>query len=492
MDGRASALADAEALKHVSYLDEEYDALASVGRGAIQAAVARYLRGDSVSGLVYHPKQAGSDLLAEAMDRALRSSPSTARQKHAEVAGVHHFSLSGSDLLIRRKPGVPTVTLGIYLPRNVQESPEQAGIGALTLRSSVRGAGWHDARALAFGFEKLGGALGVSATADWLGFSTTVLSERLGQAGDLLRLVFSQPTLADAEIIRERDLMVEEALQVADDMFRYPVQLALRGAFAGSGYGLPVNGLPETLGSLTPGDVRDFHARGMAGRPVVVVVGEVDPMEGSDIVAGVLEKLEGGGPNTGLPRQAWAAEEMLTQVVERDKAQTAFAMAFPGPDRRAPDRHAAEVWSAVASGLGGRLFESLRSRRSLAYTVHAMSWQRGGAGAILSYIATAPQREEEARTEMLAELERFRWEPVSETELSQAVNYLAGQAEVARQSSTAVAGEIVEAWIIGEGLREIEDPGQRYRGVRAEDVLAAAERYLRMDQRVEGVVRGRA
>jgi zinc protease len=491
MDGRASALADAEALKHVSYLDEEYEALASVTRDEVQAAAARYLQSDGVSGLVYHPTSSGTDLEADTMASAFRSLPPPVERRSSEVAGVRHFPLDGSDLLIRRKPGVPTVTLGIYLPRSGPEDPSLAGIGALMLRSSVRGAGPHDARSLAFGFEKLGGALGVSASADWLGFSTTVLSDRLEQAAELLSLVFTEPALDDDDITRERDLMVEEALQVADDMFRFPFQLAFRDAFAEIGYGLPVHGLPETLGRIEAHHVREFHAREMAGRPVVVAVGDLDPAHGSNILAGVLEKLGSRMKRDRPASQGWAARETLARIVEREKAQTAFAMAFPGPDRRSPDRHAAEVWAAVASGLGGRLFESLRSRRSLAYTVTATSWQRGRAGAILTYIATAPEREEEARLEMLVELDRFRREEVSETELSQAINYLAGQAEVARQSSTAVAGEIVEAWLIGEGLKEIEDPGRRYRLVTAEGVLAVAQQYLDPGQRVEGVVRGR-
>ena len=491
MDGRASALAEAEALKHVSYLDEEYQALASVSKTAVQSAASRYLGADRVSGLVYHPAGAGSDLETGMVVAALQPSAARTQPVVAEVAGVHHFPLPGADLLIRRKPGVPTVTLGIYLPRSGPENPVLAGVGALTLRSAVRGAGGQDARSLAFGFEKLGGALSVSATADWLGFSTTVLADRLGQAAELLSLVFTQPALKDDDVIRERDLMIEEALQLADDMFRFPFQLAFRDAFAETGYGLPVHGLPETLRMIEPAQVREFHARELSGRPVVVAVGDLDPADGSDALAGILEILGARRMVGRPPSQAWATRETKSRTVERDKAQTAFAMAFPGPDRRSPDRHAAEVWAAVASGLGGRLFESLRSRRSLAYTVLASSWQRGGAGALLTYIATGPEREEEARTEMLSELERFRREPVTETELSQAINYLAGQAEVARQSSAAVAGEIVEAWLIGEGLQEMEDPGRRYRMVKAEDVMAVAKRYLDPGQRVEGVVRGR-
>jgi zinc protease len=165
-------------------------------------------------------------------------------------------------------------------------------------------------------------------------------------------------------------------------------------------------------------------------------------------------------------------------------------MIFPGPSRRDSDRYAAEVWAAVASGLGGRVFESLRDRRSLAYTVLASSWQRGRAGALVTYIATSPEREEEARAAMLEELEAFARNPVTEGERLQAVNYLAGQAEVARQSSGALAGEILEAWLIGNGLGDLEDPGAKFRAVTAEALLRVAQENLDPLKRAEGVVRG--
>ena len=132
----------------------------------------------------------------------------------------------------------------------------------------------------------------------------------------------------------------------------------------------------------------------------------------------------------------------------------------------------------MASGLGGRLFEALRDRRSLAYTVVATAWQKARGGALLTYIATSPEREEEARAEMLVELDRFTREPVAETELRQAVNYLAGQAQVARQSGAALAGEILDAWISGAGLEELDDPAAPYRAVTAADIQRVAAASL--------------
>jgi zinc protease len=507
MEGKASALAAAEALDEVTFLDREYAALESVTPEAVREAAARYLQPDNVSAVAYLPEEEGQDLTVAVLERtfaitALRESrPQAVTRRRVEpvskVSGqweaeVLHTALPGIDLLVRRKPGVPLVTLGVYVPRVEFDPVSQAGLGALTVRSSVRAAGNLDAGGLGFAFERLGGTLSATAASDWLGFGTSVLSEHLGEAAALLDLVFTAPRLEHSEVLTERDLLAVEAEQVTDDMFRYPFQLAFAGAFGDAGYGLPVGGLPETLATISPADVRAWHSRVLLGvRPVVVAVGDVDAERAAATLAGAFRDrppLQAGARPAPL---LWrAAEGGSSRVVNREKAQSALAMIFPGPGRRDPDRAAAEVWAAVASGLGGRMFEALRDRRSLAYTVLASSWQRGRAGALVTYIATSPEREEEARTAMLNELDRFTREPVSEAELSQAVNYLAGQAEVSRQSAGSLAGEILEAWLIGNGLADLQDPGAPFRAVSADDVLRVAEGNLRPSAKAEGVVRG--
>jgi len=512
MEGRAAALAAAEALDGYTFLDREFAALASVAADEVRTAAARYLQPDAVSAVLYLPQDDGGELSPDALERAfavtelrppppapavaLPPPPSTAggRLPARREAEVLHTRLPGADLLVRRKAGVPLVHLGIYVPRLALDPPAQAGLGALTVRAAVRGAGDLDAGELAFAFERLGGTLSPAAASDWLGFGATVLAERLAGAAALLDLAYRSPRLHEDDVARERDLMVAESQQVADDMFRYPFQLAFAAAFGEEGYGLPVAGLAHTLPAITAADVRAWHTRALLGvRPVVIGVGDVDPERASDMLAGAV----GGGAvrsDVGpLPALDWVAGEggeAPARVVSREKAQAAIAMAFPGVARRHPDRAAAQVWAAVASGLGGRLFEALRDRRSLAYTVVASAWLKARAGAVVTYIATSPEREDEAREEMLRELERFTREPVTEAELGQSVSYLAGQAEVSRQHGTAVASEILEAWVAGAGLHELQDPAAAYRAVTAEDVLRVAAASLDPLRRVEGVVRG--
>jgi zinc protease len=512
-DGRAASLAAAEALGDLGVLDREFAQLAETTAETVCDAARRILDPDAVSGVLYLPRDRGTDLDADQLARSFAvtelrptqpASSATVREHAAPeraaplavpdtIAGVYHLALPAFDLLVRHKSGVPIVSVGLYLPRAVFDPAGKAGVSALALRAAIRGAGDLDAAHLAFRAERLGGTLTSSVTHDWIGLGTTVLSSHLEEAAELLDLVLHQPRYDEAQLLAERGLLVEETTQVADDMFRFPFQLALRAGFGARGYGIPALGLPEELATLTVEDVRRRHREIVtAARGVVVAVGDLEPVDALAALEGIFEH-HARRPQVDLtaPEPWGLASGTVTRTVERQKAQSAFAMAFPGPARRDPGRYAMDVWSAVASGLGGRLFEALRDRRSLAYTVLASAWQKARAGALLAYIATSPEREEEARQEMLRELARFAESRVTATELDQATSYLAGQTAVNRQSAAALAGEMLEAWIAGEGLGDLVDPEGAYRAVTADQVREVAATVLGADLiRGEGVVRG--
>ncbi|HEX6644856.1 MAG TPA: pitrilysin family protein [Gemmatimonadales bacterium] len=506
-EGRAMALASAEALDGAEHLDREYAELERVTADRVREAAARWLVPDSPAGVAYHPDERGADLDADTVAAAFavtaltpvaavphpqapaQTAARTGALRRDRVAGVHHFELPGADLLVRAKRGVPMVTLGAYVAAAPTSVRAEAGLTMLAMRAAARGAGGMDSAALAFAFERLGGTLVTSVSSDWAGAATTVLADALPEAARLLHLVLAEPSLVPADVEAERRILTAQAEQVADDMFRYPIQLAFAAAFGESGYGLPIGGLPDTIPEL---DLRQVRTRAEAlarGRLTVIAVGELEPDRAAEELAGVFGHHPASAPPAPGARQAWSGTSPL-QVQERARAQSALAMVFPGPHRRSRSRHAADVWAAVASGLGGRLFEALRDRRSLAYTVVASAWQRRCAGALVTYIATSPEREDEAREQMLGELERFAREPIGADELARAAQYLAGQAEVHRQTSGSVAGEILEAWMAGEGLAELADPAAAFRRVTAEEVRALAEESVAGGRRVEAVIRG--
>src|SRR5207247_1040835 len=81
------------------------------------------------------------------------------------------------------------------------------------------------------------------------------------------------------------------------------------------------------------------------------------------------------GDTPALPRPTWP-DHLIETIEQREKAQTALVMSFPSPARSETARFDVAILSGVASGLGGRLFEELRDKQSLCYTVHAFSSER--------------------------------------------------------------------------------------------------------------------
>jgi len=266
------------------------------------------------------------------------------------------------------------------------------------------------------------------------------------------------------------------------------MRLATEAAYAGHPYGRPVGGTDDSLRALRAEQVRAWHrARARAGDAVLAVVGDLSPEDAAALVAREFGALV---PRTAtpLPAPQWRAGASRDDA--RAKKQTALALLFPGPSRTDPARVTAQLLAGIASGLGGRFFDELRDRRSLAYTVHAFASPRRLAGTFGAYIATGPTQEEEARAGLLAEFDRLREVPVTDEELARAQTYALGTHAIARQSGGAVLGEMVDAWLTGEGLAELERYEARVRAVTPAAIRALAVDWFDPARRVEGVVRG--
>jgi zinc protease len=504
-EARATALADAEASGRPEHIDHEVEEILGVTAAQVQRAVAESLDPAQAAAVGYFPSTSDAPFDTDVVHRAMQARafpmPSLAiptapvRASHPlrtairrTSHGVLHVALPGLDLLLAQHGEVPQVSLSIYRPRPAVTDPALAGLEALGMRTLVRGTARLEAAQLAVALEAMGGVLSPSLGADVIGLGTTVLAEHVVEAARLLREVMETPRLDPGSVQIERDLLLDDARSVADDMMRFPFQLALGQAFGDVGYGAPAFGTPESLASFDLASVRRWHAGfAQSGPTTVVAVSAMEPARLADLLLEPLAEIGDAWSRRRVTADAVERPRAGARTAHRDRQQSALAMLFPGPSRREAERHAAEVWGAIAGGLGGRLFESLRSQRSLAYTVMASSWQRQRAGGLLTYIAMAPERLDEARDAMLEELARFRETPPTEVEVQRATAMLSGQAEVARQSAGSVAGEIADAWLLGEGLIELDDPGAPYRRVTAEEVHAVSASFD-PTLRAEGVV----
>jgi zinc protease len=497
-DGRATLLAEFEARGGFRTVLDYQDALAAVTADDVQRVAATWLGRDAACGVTYLPAAGTGDYDhswpppdgARVPEPVAVSTPARAvvppPGERRALGGTRLLRWPGADLLVRERRGTGLVSVGVYLPGvALREQSANAGITRLLLRTSLRGAAGRGADAIAVAAESLGGTVATRIGMDLAGLTLSARSESAADALALLRTILEEPSLDPGEVAREAALQADDAVRRRDDMFGYPLDEAFRTAFGGDPYGLPALGDPEIVRQLDAARLHGWHAEVLRSRALVVATGDLDPGALEEACAVFGDWPGRATADAGSP-PGWTAGR---GVEERDKAQTALAMAFPAPPAGSDDRYALAVLTALLSGLAGRLFDELRERRALAYAVHASPLLRRRGGAVLTYIATSPGHEDEAREAMLDVLGRVADAPLDTDELERAARYSAGLIAIRRQHGAAIAEELADAWVHGR-LEAYDAEEARRRAVSAADVRRVAREVLVADRRAEFVVRG--
>jgi len=507
MEGQANYLAEWEALGDWRGGDAYLRAALDCTAGDLQRLAQRYLDPDQAGLVVYRPEETAAvasdrDAMRQLLDAAppAEVEPVAAAVPQApavhggpraerEESGVRVYRTpSGVPILVRRKPGA-LVNAGVYVHGGARDEPlERAGLTSLMVRTAVKGTAQRTAAQIAEEAELLGGSVGGAAGSESFGWSISVPARQAAPAVALLADVVQHASIPADALETERTISLADLAALRDDMYRYPMRLATTAAFAGHPYGVPASGDEVTLPRITADEARAWHRERVLGGPAVIaIVGDAEPDDLAALVAARFGDLT-GGELLPLDSPVWP-EQLVQRMEQREKAQTALALLFPGPSRTDPARFAAAMIAGVASGLGGRFFDELRDKQSLGYTVHAFASERALAGTFGAYIATSPDKEEQARRGLLNEFARLRDELVTPRELQQAQTYAIGVHAIRQQSGGAVLSDMVDAWMFGT-LAELREFDTRVRAVTAEEMRAVAQRYFLEERRVEGLVRG--
>jgi zinc protease len=506
MEGQANHLAEWEALGDWQ-LGEQYLArVLSATPSDVTTAVRRYIKEPETAALIYRPN--GSEEIGGLFD-ALRSKlptpvspptrqPNGSTRQHGaatfeeEIAGVRVYRTGGGvPVLVKRKAGAAMTHLGVYAFGGARNEPvERAGVTTLVARTATKGTTTRSAEEIASRAEFLGGTVSASVGSENFGWSLSVPMRGAESALALLADVVQRPSFPDAALETERSLMLADLSALRDDMYRYPVRLATSAAFAGHPYGVGTLGTEDSIRAVSLDAVRQWHEERVRRGPTLIgIVGDFDPDEMAAVAAAEFASLVSSA-RISIAAPVWP-DASRREVESRDKAQTAMALTFPGPAREDPARFAAHLIATMASGLGGRFFDELREKRSLAYTVHAFASERLLAGMFIAYIATSPAREDEARAGLLGEFEKLRSAPVGADELARAQTYTIGTHAIRQQSGASVLADVIDAWQFGRGLEEIDEFESRVLAVTPAEIQALAQRYFDPSRVVEGIIRGR-
>ena len=396
---------------------------------------------------------------------------------------------NGTHIVIKQRKNLPLVSMAIgAVGGSLLESRDRAGFTALMARTSIKGTERRTAAEIAEEAESMGGSISPSGGGDLIEWEITVPSRHFSAAFDLLSDVAFNASFPAAELEVERKLTLADLEHTRDDMYRFPLRLCLEAAFENHPYGHSLDDIEGGVARATANELRSWRNERVYPLPWVFIVGDVDPEVVVKEIEATLPTPEESSTWIAPPAK-WPASARQ-KVETRDKAQSALALAFPGPDRNHDDVYALQVLANAVGGLGGRFFEELRSKRSLAYSVQLLPMSRVAGGAFIAYIATSPEREDEARAALLEEFARLVDERLPDEEIMRSQRYTIGTWQIRNQTNAAQLGELVQAHMLGPGMEEITEFEERIRAIDAAAVQEVARRYFDPKVVVEGLVRG--
>ncbi|HEX4892872.1 MAG TPA: pitrilysin family protein [Hyphomicrobiaceae bacterium] len=374
-------------------------------------------------------------------------------------------------------PHLGTVALGVWVASGARhEAPDEHGISHLLEHMAFKGTARRTARDIAEEIEQVGGDLNAATSLDTTFYYARVLKDDIAIALDLLADIVQNPLYDQAELEREREVILQEIAATRDSPDDLVYDLLQDAAYTGQALGRPILGTPESVSSFTSDHLRSFLAsRYRAGRMVLSAAGNVD----HDDLVRRAEELFGGLP-TGVPGDAVPAH-YVGGLRHSDRAfeQSHVLLGYQGLSFRDPDFYSAQVFSGLfGGGMSSRLFQEVREKRGLCYSIYSSAWGLSDAGLLSVHAATGEEEIQQLLGVLRDELRRAANELPSDRELQRAKAQIKTGILMSYESSVSRAEQMARQLLAFDRLVATDDLIGRVEAVSGEAVRDVARRML--------------
>ncbi|MBA3887589.1 MAG: insulinase family protein [Acidobacteria bacterium] len=333
---------------------------------------------------------------------------------------------NGLRLTTEAMPHVRSVTIGVWLMRGSRhESDDRSGIAHFVEHMLFKGTDRRSAEDLAQAIDSIGGQVDAFTAKEYAGYYIKVLDEHLPLAVELLADIVLRPAFAADEIEREKKVILEEIKMVEDTPDDLVHEVFTQHFWEGHPLGRPILGSRETVESFAAGSLHDYFRKAyVAGHMIVAAAGNLEHARVRELLEGAFGALAAEGE----PLEA-AAPTVVPKIITRTKEleQSHICLGTDSYRQDHPDRYVTYILNTVLGGsMSSRLFQNVREKRGLAYSVFSGLSAYRDAGNLMVYAGCASEAVGEVVDLCVQELRGLKARPVEEPELRRAKDHLKG------------------------------------------------------------------
>jgi zinc protease len=379
----------------------------------------------------------------------------------------------------------PAVSMRLLVRAGTSSDPkDKLGLAHLAASLLDQGTTAKSSQEMNDAVDFIGAAMGAGAGTDHTLCNMVVMKDSFETGMRMLSDMARHPGFAAAEIERQRQQMLSGLQVSAEDPGYVADSVFDRLVYGFHPYGMPENGTPATLASITREDLLAFHARYFApNNAILAIVGDVTAEEAFSMA----KKVFGEWEKRDLPAQTFIDPPDPTRRVivvnKPDAVQTEVRVGHLGISRKHQDYMAVNLAIRILGGEGSnRLHQVLRTERGLTYGAQANMDTHKESGDFEAETNTRSEATAEVLRLIVDEFWRLQRERVNSRELDGAKAYMTGSFPLTIESPESIAMQVVNSLFYGLPLDDLQNFRERVNAVTPDDIQRVAKVYLRPDR----------
>ena len=387
---------------------------------------------------------------------------------------------SGVRVVTEAMPSVRSVALGFWIGAGSRnETPEQAGISHFLEHLLFKGTERFSSTEIDQIFDGMGAEINAGTGKETTSVYSRFLDMHLDRAFDVMADMVLRPSYPDID--SERQVVIEEIAMYEDEPSDKVHDVLARAVFGDHPLGRPIIGTAEVIANVPVPDIAAYHdARYVPSNVVVSAAGSVDHDHLVELVHACCEA-EDGSPDRFQP--APASPEPTRRFFRKETEQYHLALGAPGMARGDERRFALRVLDTILGGsTSSRLFQEVREKRGLAYSVYSYTSQYVDSGQVGVYVGTRPDRVGEAMDVIGSELRKVEADGVTQEELDRAKENVKGRTVLSMESTLARMNRMGSSLLTGVPLLTLDEIVAAIDSVSLEDVATLAAELFAPDR----------